>query len=130
MINQKILCRECNKQITSKKDLITAMHFIFLRPYHANCYARNIRGIKTMFLGNYPINGFSGTVSAVIGGLIGLFFLRFFSLVVIGTFFAEGFTIFYSLFFTLVAIVFLTFIFLPLFLRLYSYFHFERKFSY
>jgi len=64
-MGKAIICEHCSQEITYKEDLVTANYFIFIFPYHANCYARGLKGAKTFFLGNHPINGFSGNLSAV-----------------------------------------------------------------
>lgn len=65
MMAKAIICEHCSEEITNKHDLVTASYIIFVAPYHADCYARGLKGFKTFILGNYPLNGTSGNFSAV-----------------------------------------------------------------
>lgn len=98
-----------------------------MKPYHSNCYSRGLKGVKTFFLGNYPINSISGTISAVVGAIIALFVLRFLIVFSVAGIIAQQITDYRLLallgFFSL----FLLAAILPLFLRLYSYFKFEKQ---
>jgi len=74
-------------------------------PYHEDCYAKDLKGIKTLFLNNQPVNGFSGNL------------LAFFALIVL----------IISLFIKEDTMIFLTiFMVFPILYRLYSYLVYER----
>ena len=110
MANQ-VICYSCKNPIKTKEDLITAIYFIFIKPYHSSCYSSNLKTLRTIFLKNRPINGISGTVGAILAPLIGIFlFLVFADL--------KGW------FFPIFILIF--FVFLLPFIRLYSYYKFEN----
>ena len=74
-------------------------------PYHEDCYAKDLKGVKTLFLNNQPVNGFSGNI------------LAFFALIVlIVSFFMKEETMIFLA-------VFMVF---PILYRLYSYIVYER----
>jgi hypothetical protein len=74
-------------------------------PYHEDCYAKDLKGVKTLFLNNQPVNGFSGNL------------LAFFALLVLIV----------SLFIKEDTMIFLTiFMVFPILYRLYSYLVYER----
>lgn len=74
-------------------------------PYHEDCYAKDLKGAKTLFLNNQPVNGFSGNL------------LAFFALIVliVSLFIKEDMMIFLTIF-----MVF------PILYRVYSYIVYER----
>ncbi len=74
-------------------------------PYHEDCYAKDLKGVKTLFLNNQPINGFSGNV------------LAFFAIIVliVSLFMKDNTMLFLA--------VFMVF---PILYRLYSYIVYER----
>ncbi len=63
-MRKAIICDHCSQEITYKEDLVTSSYFIFVLPYHAGCYAQGLKGLKTFFLSNHPINGVSGNLTA------------------------------------------------------------------
>lgn len=79
--------------------------FFEVIPYHEDCYAKDLKGVKTLFLNNQPINGFSGNI------------LAFFALIilVVSFFLKEDTMIFLAIF-----MVF------PILYRLYSFVVYER----
>ncbi|WP_088073044.1 hypothetical protein [Gottfriedia luciferensis] len=100
-----VYCDKCLKEIRIRGDLVTTTMFFQVVPYHEDCYAKDLKGAKTFFLSNQPINGFSGN------------FLSFLAILIcISTFFINDETMIYLFFFTLFPIIY----------RLYSYFIYER----
>lgn len=53
---RKIFCDLCEKEITTKNDLVVSLFLI-------------------IFLSNYPINRFTGTSFAIVGLIIGLYLI-------------------------------------------------------
>jgi len=104
-ISKQIICEHCNTEIKHKHDLVVAFLFIEIIPYHSECYVQGLKGVKTFFLANHPVNSASGTYSAVVSVLATIFIM-----VMIPT----GIKPF--------AIVLL----IPLFARLFSYYSYER----
>ncbi|WLD94612.1 hypothetical protein [Alkalihalobacillus sp. AL-G] len=100
-----VYCDKCHGEINNREDLVTATMFVSVVPYHESCYSKDLKGAKTFFLANQPINGFSGNFGVVVAALFG------FGLLV----FAEGGTRFTSVIFLL-----------AVFYRLYSYIAYER----
>src|SRR3989344_8618986 len=76
-MNDKVIkCFYCGKQIKSKEDLITAAYFIFrVKPYHSSCYSKRLNSLENLFLGNQPLNGIWGNISAFLSPLIVLIVL-------------------------------------------------------
>ncbi|QDP41173.1 hypothetical protein [Radiobacillus deserti] len=104
-MSKTIYCDKCLKEIKVRDDLVTSTLLFEVIPYHEDCYTKDLKGIKTLFLDNQPLNGFSGNV---------LFFLAI--IIAIGWIvIAEGSLKWLSL----LAIV-------PIGYRLYSYYNFER----
>jgi hypothetical protein len=104
-LSKEIYCDFCSKQIKIRDDLITATMMLEVVPFHEGCYGSNIKGAKTLFISNEPINGFSGSLFAVISLI----------LAVLWGIFADG-----SM--KLVALIALV----PVVYRFYSYFKYER----
>lgn len=121
--NKKILCHKCNEAVTSRNDLITAMYVFTLKPYHAACYSKRLTTLRTFLLNNYPMNSFSGTLAAYLIPIAGILWI--FALTRI----MEGF-IFIPFVFLNFFIPFLLFgiiaSLLPSFIRLYSYYVYEK----
>ncbi|MYL32065.1 hypothetical protein GLW08_04750 [Pontibacillus yanchengensis] len=104
-MSKPIYCDKCKKEIRVREDLVTATMVIEVVPYHEACYAKDLKGAKTFFLDNQPINGFSGNV-----GIFFVMILAFFWLL-----FADG----ASKAASLLALI-------PIGYRLYSYLTYER----
>ncbi len=113
MAKERVMCRACNREIKKAGDLIVSWYFVFVRPYHASCYAKNLLSLRTVFMKNYPINGISGTIGAIFAAVIGIvfFFLALFS----GSIANLAFYLIFAV------IVFIT----PV-VRLYSYYKYEK----
>ncbi len=102
-MDRYVICAHCNRRITSREDLVTALMLFSLVPYHAGCYARALRGCQTAVLGNEPVNGLGFTIGAGVSALLSIWV--FFS---VGPMFALLFWI-------------------PVTLRLYSYYTIESR---
>ncbi|MBP0726420.1 hypothetical protein J5Y03_14765 [Bacillus sp. RG28] len=102
-MNKTIYFDKCLREITVRNDLVTAILFFEVVPYHENCYAKDLKGVKTLFLDNQPINGFSGNFVTLLAILF-----------CIGCFFYEPMK-----YLSIIAII-------QIIYRLYSYFVFER----
>ena len=107
MKDKEIYCSVCAGEIYTKEDLVVAKEFVGIFPFHASCYSKSVKGMRTLFLSNTPINGFASTIGAVLLFLIGLIAIFFIP--------ETGFK--------LVGILLIT---VPLGLRLYSWFKYER----
>jgi hypothetical protein len=105
VLAKTIYCDKCLKEIKIRSDLVTSTLFFEVIPYHEDCYAKDLKGAKSFFLNNQPLNGFSGNFGVVVTVIIA--FVWFFN--------AEGWAKLSSL----LAL-------LPLSYRLYSYFYYER----
>ena len=105
ILSKTILCDKCEKEIKVRDDLVTSTLLFEVVPYHENCFAKDLKGAKTLFLDNQPLNGFSGNL---------VFFLSII-LAVVWSLIAESPLKWLSLF----AII-------PIGYRLYSYLFYER----
>lgn len=104
-MSKEIYCDSCSKQIKVRDDLITATILLEVVPFHEGCYGSNIKGAKTLFVSNEPVNGFAGTFFAVISLILALLW----------GIFAEG----TMKMIALIAIV-------PVLYRIYSFLKYER----
>lgn len=98
-------CEKCLGEIELRDDLVTATMLFSVVPYHEDCYAKDLKGAKTLFLNNQPINGFSGNFMTLFAFVVGIWLVIF----------ADGGMKLYSVLF-LIAV----------FYRLYSFYTFER----
>lgn len=71
-MGKTVYCEECSGIINSRNDLVTANLIFDVAPYHEDCYARGLKGMKTLILSNKPINGFAGNFSTFMFILLGL----------------------------------------------------------
>lgn len=104
-MKKTIYCEECSGVIHNKEDLVVAQFRMDVIPFHEDCYARELKGPKAIYIRNKPINGVSGNFSTFMFFLLGLGILifgvgdiKYFSIVTIN----------------------------PIGIRLYSYIMFER----
>jgi hypothetical protein len=104
-LSKTVYCDKCAKEIEVRDDLVTATLFFEVVPYHSECYARDLKGARSFFLDNQPLNGFSGNFGFILVTIIAIGWL----------FFAENPSKWFSLF----AII-------PIGYRLYSYLIYER----
>ncbi|WP_232696709.1 hypothetical protein [Brevibacillus daliensis] len=65
-MEKSISCHKCYEEITYKEDLVTAVKFFTVVPYHTDCFAidsyRSFRGLG-------PLNGFRGIIVIAIACL-------------------------------------------------------------
>jgi len=115
-----VLCNACKKPIRTKDELITSFYFLKIKPYHSSCYSKNLKSFRTILLNNYPINSIATMFHIILSSIMGLIFLSFAITAVI-----EGDE---DLFLWITASVFIVsfLIILPIFVRLYSYYKFEK----
>jgi len=52
-----IYCQRCVGEITDKDDLVVTNNFLYIVPYHEECFSKELKGLSTIFIGNSPING-------------------------------------------------------------------------
>lgn len=107
MEDREIFCSVCAGEIYTREDLVVANEFVEILPFHSSCYSKSVKGIRTLFLNNTPINGFASTIGTAFAFLIGLNGLIFVP--------ETGFKLL-GIFLIIV----------PLGLRLYSWFKYER----
>lgn len=107
-----ITCWECGEPIESREDLITSWRWLAVRPFHSPCYAKTLKGFRTIFTYNYPINGFSGNFAAVVGVVFGFYFAPYL--------FTKG---------IVVGALWLILAFLAPVARVYSWWRYERHLS-
>ncbi|PEJ59020.1 MULTISPECIES: hypothetical protein [unclassified Bacillus (in: firmicutes)] len=104
-MSKTVHCDRCSQEIRIRGDLVTATMFFQVVPYHEDCYAKDLKGAKTLILNNQPINGFSGN------------FLTFIAIVVfILSFFINDETMIYLSILSAIPIIY----------RLYSFIIYER----
>lgn len=121
--NNYILCRECGYPIKTRDDLVTAFRWLVVKPMHAACYAKSLRGFRTIFMNNYPLNGAAFMIYVVIFALLGLYAgVSFLSLMPpLGSSFGTHIGAL-LLWLGMVGIFFI-----PALIRLYSWLRFEKK---
>ncbi|MCH1625259.1 hypothetical protein [Fredinandcohnia quinoae] len=69
---KEIYCEECSMEIKDKTSLVISTYFFLVAPYHERCYSRSLKGCQTAFVGNEPINGFSGNFKAIAAFVIAI----------------------------------------------------------
>lgn len=62
-------------EIKERNNLVISTFFFSLAAYHDSCFSRSLKGVKTAFIGNEPINGFSGNVKAIIATVLAIILL-------------------------------------------------------
>jgi len=67
-----ILCNHCEREITTKDDLVTANLIFSVVPFHGKCYSNALKGCQTVVIGNTPVNGTASTLLSVLAVLLGL----------------------------------------------------------
>lgn len=118
-----VVCVDCFEKVESRDDLVTSFRWLSVKPFHAACYAKSIRGLRSFFVNNYPINGAMYMVGAVITSLIGLFLVI---PIVIGSIMRgiAGGYVGFSLFPGLLALLLVA---IPALIRYYSWARYEKK---
>ncbi|WP_433745535.1 hypothetical protein [Falsibacillus pallidus] len=71
-MTKKVYCEKCVKEIKFRDDLVTAVLFLKVVPYHSDCYAKDLKSAKTFFLDNKPLNGFSGNLGFVLALILAI----------------------------------------------------------
>jgi hypothetical protein len=99
-----VICKKCSRLIEKRDELITSTYLFEVVPYHEECFAKDIKGAKSLLVSNQPLNGFSGNIWTIFSIITALVLLIF-----------AGEQKFLSVF-----------VILPAIYRLYSYFTFER----
>jgi hypothetical protein len=69
-MEKEIHCESCLMPIEHRGDLVTVWSFFKVRPYHGACYANALKGAAMLFMGNKPINGFSGNFTAIVAFIV------------------------------------------------------------
>lgn len=72
---KQIYCEECSCTIDSKDDLIITSKFFIPVAYHRACYAEVLKGLKTFFVDNVPINGAAATLTSFFSVIIWALFM-------------------------------------------------------
>lgn len=101
-MSRAVYCEKCSREIKCRGDLVTTRLLFLIVAYHVDCYAKDLKGFRGIFLNNQLINGFSGN-------------FVFISAVLVSIGFAFGSMKWVSI----VAL-------LPVLYRIYSYYWFER----
>lgn len=104
-MSKTVYCEKCKRRIPYRGDLVTTTIFLEVVPYHEDCFANDLKGAKTLFVDNQPINGFSGNST----------FLLCFILAFILLFFVDGPMKWLSIL-----------MIIPIIYRIYSYLKYER----
>ncbi len=124
-MESSIYCDRCHQPIDSRADLVVAPKLVIPVAFHRACYADTLVGFT--FVSRRPLNSTSATLGAVLVPLVGLFVLSMF--LTSGAFTVGRYT--FNLFSFPAGIWLLAVLAVavsqPL-MRLYSYYHFERRF--
>ena len=86
-----------------------------MKPYHPACFSKELQSAQAIFVRNFPINGFTGTSTAFLAPFIGLIIV-----LILKSSNDRSFVEFIPL---------LMLFFIPAFLRIYSYYKFEKPFK-
>ncbi|MFJ5621509.1 hypothetical protein ACIQD3_02005 [Peribacillus loiseleuriae] len=105
-MSKPVYCDKCSREIKYRGDLITATILFEVIPYHEDCYAKDLKSAKMLFLDNQPLNGFSSNFVTIIAILLGIGWLIF----------AEGFMKWAAIIPSIQVIY-----------RIYSFFSYERQ---
>ncbi|MGM9987915.1 MAG: hypothetical protein ACI35O_11900 [Bacillaceae bacterium] len=65
-----IMCERCGRLIELRSDLVTSTLVFDVAPYHEDFYAKDLKGTKTLFLSNAPINGAMCNIVTVVAILV------------------------------------------------------------
>ncbi|OZM56340.1 hypothetical protein CIB95_13075 [Lottiidibacillus patelloidae] len=79
MKKREIYCEQCVGLIKIREDLVVASFLYYVLPYHEHCYAKALKGFKTPFLSNQPINGKMANLVSVLVFFTSLFIILFMS---------------------------------------------------
>lgn len=64
--HRKVICERCAGEIESKEDLVTTLSLFTICAYHNECYANEIKGMRSLFVSNVPINGTYSTFGTIL----------------------------------------------------------------
>lgn len=70
-----IICERCGGVIEYKGDVVITTSIIRVVPYHDRCFAREVKGLNTIFVNNTPINGTASNIGTVLAAIFGFVFL-------------------------------------------------------
>ena len=73
-MSKAVYCEKCSKEIEFRGDLVTATIFFVVVAYHEDCYVKELKGFRGLFLDNQPLNGFSGNFLFAMAVLVGIGF--------------------------------------------------------
>ncbi|AYC28623.1 hypothetical protein [Paenisporosarcina cavernae] len=68
-----VYCDYCKREIKIRPDLVTATVLGEVVPYHEDCFAKNLKGMRSFFVSNQPINGTASIVTIIFLGIVTLF---------------------------------------------------------
>lgn len=102
------ICRYCYKKIKNRDELVTAFRWMEVKPFHYLCYQEIQKETNLIWLSWKPLNGWEGSVTFLLLAGFAIWFL---------------FTEFGGVAGDIAGILALY----PLFLRILSYFLYERK---
>src|SRR5690554_2840888 len=77
MSKQMVYCEKCSGVIEDRDELVTAILIYAVVPYHESCFASDLKGAKSFFLDNQPLNGFSGNLIFALSIIISFLWLLF-----------------------------------------------------
>lgn len=77
MEKREVYCEACNREIKSRHELVITTIFFSLVCYHDACFSKSIKGFKTLFVSNSPINGVAGTTYSIFLFLVAVLFFIF-----------------------------------------------------
>lgn len=74
-MRKKIICEGCKQRIVFREEFVAALIIFYLKPYHEDCYARELRKYEAFFFNGLPINGNIWTLHAFLGAPIAFIIL-------------------------------------------------------
>ena len=102
-MSKAVYCEKCSSEIKFRGDLVTTTLIFLIVAYHEDCYAKDLKGFRGIFLNNQILNGFSGNFLFITAVLVSI-----------------GFAFGSMKWVSIVAL-------LPVLYRIYSYYRFERR---
>ncbi|MTI49864.1 hypothetical protein [Sporosalibacterium faouarense] len=61
-----IHCEKCKGQINNKEELVVTTILFDIVAYHDECFSKDIKKAKGLFIDNRPINGSLGNIGVVV----------------------------------------------------------------
>jgi len=74
IMSKAVYCEKCSREIKFRGNLVTTTLFFWIVAYHEECYAKDLKGLRGVFLDNQTLNGFSGNFLFVMAILVGIGF--------------------------------------------------------